>query len=45
MSNVDDLLIWQKAINTNQLITGASYEKAIHGSSLNNGEHIGYGYG
>lgn len=45
MSNVDDLLIWQKALNTNKLISKASYEKAIHGSSLNNGEHIGYGYG
>jgi len=45
MSNVDDLLVWQKALNTYQLITKESYEKAIHGSSLNNGEHIGYGYG
>jgi CubicO group peptidase (beta-lactamase class C family) len=45
MSNIDDLLIWQKALNTFQLITKESYEKAIHGSSLNNGEHIGYGYG
>lgn len=45
MSNVDDLLIWQKALNSNQLITRASYEKAIHGSSLNDGEHIAYGYG
>ncbi len=45
MSNVDDLLIWQKALNTNQLITQKSYEKAINGSSLNSGEHIAYGYG
>ena len=45
MSNIDDLLIWQKALNGNQLISKASYEKAIHGSSLNDGEHIGYGYG
>ena len=45
MSNVDDLLIWQKALNTNQLITHESYEKAIHGSKLNDGKHIGYGYG
>ncbi|WP_347924738.1 serine hydrolase [Pontimicrobium sp. SW4] len=45
MSNVDDLLKWQKALNTNQLITQKSYEKAINGSSLNNGEHISYGYG
>ena len=45
MSNVDDLLKWQKALNTYQLISKATYEKAINGSSLNNGEHIGYGYG
>ena len=45
MSNVDDLLKWQKALNTNQLISKATYEKAINGSKLNNGEHIGYGYG
>ncbi|VAV85767.1 Beta-lactamase class C-like and penicillin binding proteins (PBPs) superfamily, partial [hydrothermal vent metagenome] len=45
MSNVDDLLIWQKALNTYQLISRESYEKAIHGSTLNNGEHIDYGYG
>ena len=45
MSNVDDLLKWQKALNTNQLISKTTYEKAINGSSLNNGEPIGYGYG
>jgi len=37
MSNVDDLLKWQKALNTYQLISKATYEKAINGSSLNNG--------
>lgn len=45
MSNVDDLLKWQKALNTNKLISQKTYEKAINGSSLNNGEHIVYGYG
>ena len=45
MSNVDDLLKWQKALNTYQLISKATYEKAINGSTLNNGEKIGYGYG
>ena len=45
MSTVDDLLIWQKALNTNLLITHSSYEKAIHGSTLNNGKHISYGFG
>lgn len=46
MSTTDDLLIWQNALNTNKLpITKEQYEKAIHGSSLNTGEHITYGYG
>jgi CubicO group peptidase (beta-lactamase class C family) len=45
MSSVDDLLIWQKALNTYQLISKETYKKAINGSILNNGEKIGYGYG
>lgn len=45
MSNIDDLLIWQKALNTHQLISKETYDKAINGSTLNNGEKIGYGYG
>ncbi|MEO0571780.1 MAG: serine hydrolase [Bacteroidota bacterium] len=45
MSNVDDLLKWQLALNKYQLVSKESYEKAIHGSTLNNGEKIGYGYG
>lgn len=45
MSNIDDLLKWQKALNTHQLISEATYEKAINGSKLNNGGHIAYGYG
>lgn len=45
MSNVDDLLIWQNAIRDNKIITKTSLEKAIHGSTLNDGSHITYGYG
>ena len=45
MSTVDDLLIWQNAISANKLIKRSSLEKAINGSSLNNGEKIPYGYG
>ena len=45
MSNVDDLLKWQLALNTNKLISRSTYEKAINGSTLNNGDTIGYGYG
>lgn len=45
MSTTEDLLKWQNALNTHKLIKKESYEKAIHGSTLNNGEHISYGYG
>ena len=45
MSTTSDLLTWQNALNNYTLIKKASYEKAIHGSTLNNGEHITYGYG
>ena len=45
MSTTEDLLKWQNALNNHTLITKASYEKAIQGSKLNNGEPITYGYG
>lgn len=45
MSNVDDMLKWQKAIKNNSLITEASKEKVFTNYTLNNGEHIKYGYG
>jgi CubicO group peptidase (beta-lactamase class C family) len=45
MSTVDDLLKWQNALRTNQLIKRSSFEKATNGSTLNTGEKIIYGYG
>jgi CubicO group peptidase (beta-lactamase class C family) len=45
MSNVDDMLKWQKAIKNNSLITEASKEKVFTNYTLNNREHIKYGYG
>lgn len=45
MSTTEDLLKWQNALNNHSLIKKSSYEKAIHGSTLNSGEHIQYGYG
>lgn len=45
MSTVDDLLKWQNALNANQLVKRSTLEKAINGSTLNNGEKIDYGYG
>ncbi len=44
MSTVYDLLIWQNAINSNKLISKESLDKAIHGSFLNNGKKINYGF-
>jgi CubicO group peptidase (beta-lactamase class C family) len=45
MSTVDDMLKWQKAINTNSLITEVSKKKVYTNYTLNNGEQINYGYG
>ncbi len=45
MSTVDDLLKWQNAICTNILVKRTTLEKAINGSTLNNGKKIEYGYG
>lgn len=45
MSTVDDLLKWQQAISANTFIKRTSLEKAINGSTLNDGEEINYGYG
>lgn len=45
ISNVDDMLKWQNALTNNTLIKSTSLEKAIKGSTLNDGKHIEYGYG
>ncbi len=45
MSTVDDLLKWQNAVSANAFIKRESLEKAINGSTLNNGKKINYGYG
>ncbi len=45
MSTVDDMLKWQIALSTNRLIKKESLDKAINGSTLNNGDAIDYGYG
>jgi len=44
-STVDDMLKWQNALSNNTLIKASTFNKAINGSELNNGEHITYGYG
>ncbi len=45
MSTTSDLLKWQNALNNNELISKASFEKASNGSTLNDKTHIPYGYG
>jgi len=45
MSTVDDMLIWQQAINNNLLVKPSTIEMAFSKYTLNNGEPISYGYG
>ncbi len=45
MSNIDDMLLWNKAVHDNKLITKESKELAFTNSSLNNGDLTNYGYG
>lgn len=45
MSTVEDMLIWQNSLNNHTLIKQSSLDKAINGSTLNDGEEITYGYG
>lgn len=45
MSTVDDLFKWQEALKNNILIGEKTTEKAFTNYTLNNGEHINYGYG
>lgn len=45
MSNVDDMLLWHKAVHNNTLITAESRAKAFTNTTLNNGDPTNYGYG
>lgn len=45
MSNADDMLKWQNAINSNSLISETTKEKVFTNYTLNNGKPINYGYG
>jgi len=45
MSTVDDMLLWQKAIRNNTLISKESLAKAFTNYTLNDGGKIDYGYG
>ena len=45
MSTVDDMLIWQNALNSNTLIPRARLEKAFVNTTLNDGSKTNYGYG
>lgn len=45
MSNVDDMLKWQNAIDTNILLNSNTTEKVFTNYKLNNGDKIDYGYG
>jgi len=45
MSNVDDMLLWHKAIHNNTLIKAESRAKAFTNTTLNNNDPTNYGYG
>lgn len=45
MSTVLDMFKWQEAIKNNILINKETTKKAFTNYTLNNGEHINYGYG
>ncbi|WP_208111670.1 serine hydrolase domain-containing protein [Sunxiuqinia elliptica] len=45
MSTVDDLLKWQEALNSNELLSPETTRLAFTNYELNNGEKIDYGYG
>ncbi len=45
MSNVDDMLLWHKAIHNNTLISADSKAQAFTNTTLNNGDPTNYGYG
>jgi CubicO group peptidase (beta-lactamase class C family) len=45
MSTVNDMFTWQEAIKNNLLISKETTERAFTNYTLNNGEHINYGYG
>ncbi|KIC01824.1 beta-lactamase [Flavobacterium sp. JRM] len=45
MSNVDDMLRWQNALNTNVLLNAAFTEKLFTNYQLDDGTKIDYGYG
>ncbi|NVK53525.1 MAG: serine hydrolase [Flavobacteriaceae bacterium] len=45
MSNVDDMLKWQKAIRNNTFVKKETIAKAFKNYTLNNGKKINYGYG
>ena len=45
MSTVLDMFKWQEAIKNNVLINKETTKKAFTNYTLNNGEHINYGYG
>lgn len=45
MSTVEDMLKWQKAINSNLILDAAHTRKAFTKYKLNSGEKFSYGYG
>lgn len=45
LSSVDDLLLWDKALYTDQLVSQETLRRAFSPATLNDGTLTGYGYG
>lgn len=45
MSTLDDMLLWQSALNGNQIVSEETLQKAFTAYPLNDGSFISYGYG
>ncbi|MFN1834272.1 serine hydrolase domain-containing protein [Balneola sp. MJW-20] len=45
MSTVDDMLIWQNALNSEELLSHETLQKAFTPGTLTNGENTTYGFG
>ncbi|MFW0716313.1 serine hydrolase domain-containing protein [Pedobacter sp. N23S346] len=45
MSTIDDMLLWQNALNKDELLKSVTIKKAFTKYKLNNGEAFTYGYG
>ena len=44
-SCISDLVLWEKALRENRLVSKSTFDKAFTKAKLNSGEQVDYGYG